>query len=153
MKFFSRKRHSTEKYNNLLESTLGAATGLIYAIRTEKKIRQVFVSLVIAMAICLFGDVGYFQILMVVFAWVLALICEIFNTALEKAMDYACGKEFHPLIRQGKDYAGACTFVALVFAVSLTIIVLWGRHFEKKNLRFKTFTVESVEVKPGQMEK
>ena len=58
-------------------------------------------------------------------SWVVSLICELFNTALEKAMDYTSGKEYHVLIRQGKDYAAACTFAALVFAGCLTLFVLY----------------------------
>ena len=138
-----RQRHSTEKYNTLWESTIAAAGGLVYAIRKEKKIRQVFISLVIATTICMIADIGYFQILMVIFSWVISLICEILNTSLEKAMDYACGKEYHPLIRQGKDYAGACTFVALTFAVLLTSFVLWDRYFGDARLRAKTFQAVS----------
>ena len=129
---------STEKYNNLWESTLGAASGFIAAVRTEKKIRQVFVAMTIIVAICIVADVGYFQILMVIFSWVVALICEMFNTALEKALDHA-SQEYHPLIRQGKDYAAASTFVALVFAVSLALFVLWDRHLENRSARAKTY--------------
>lgn len=123
-----RDPNSTEKYKNIIESTIGAACGLFYAIRTEAKIRDVFICLIAATAICAVADIGYFQILIVIFSWVLALICEMFNTALEKALDYTSGLKFHPLIRQGKDYAAACTFVALVFAVSLTAFVLWERY-------------------------
>ena len=123
-----RKPDSTEKYTNIIESTIGAACGLYYAIRTEHKIREVFICLTLAIIICMIGDVGYFQILIVIFSWVLALICEMFNTALEKALDYTSGMKFHPLIREGKDYAAACTFVALVFAVLLTGFVLYERY-------------------------
>jgi len=134
-----RKPNSTAPYKNIWESTKGAAYGLFDAIRSEKKIRQVFFLMVGVTVICMIADVGYFQILMVVFSWVIALICEMFNTALEKALDYASGKEFHLLIKQGKDYAGACTFVALVFAGSLAIFVLSERYNEHKQLRQKTF--------------
>lgn len=137
-----RKPDCTDKYNNLCESTIGAACGLFYAIRTEAKIRQVFLSMAAVTIICMIADVGYFQILMIVFSWVVALICEMFNTALEKALDYTSGKEYHPLIRQGKDYAAACTFVALIFAISLTLFVLWGRYFEE-HPRGKTFEAAS----------
>ena len=133
-----RNPKSIAKYSNLFESTVGAARGLWDAICTEKKIRQVFLAMTIVTAICTIADVGYFQILMVIFSWVVALICEMFNTALEKALDHA-SSEYHPLIRQGKDYAAACTFVALVFAVSLALFVLWGRHFEDNISRSKTF--------------
>ena len=140
-----RDPNSTEKYKNIVESTIGAARGLWQAIRTEHKIREVFVCLVIAIVICMIADVGYFQILIVTFSWVLSLICEMFNTALEKALDYTSGLQFHPLIRQGKDYAAACTFVALVFAVLLTAFVLWERYKnEKQILREKTFQAVST---------
>ena len=115
------------KNSTLLKSTISAAKGLIAAIRTEKKVRQVIITAAVVTALCVIADVGYFQILMIIFSWVVALICEIFNTALEKALDYASGKEFHPLIRDGKDYAAACTFIALVFAIALALFVLLDR--------------------------
>ena len=134
-----RPSNSTEQYKNFWESTQGAAKGFFSAIRYERKIRQVFLAMVVTTTICKIMDVGYFQILMVIFSWVVALICEILNTALEKAMDFACGKEFHPLIRQGKDYASACTFVSIVFAVALAFFVLWERYYEEGPSRAKTF--------------
>src|SRR3989338_6500117 len=112
---------------SLWKSTVTAAKGFVYAVRTEKKVRQVVIAVAGAVVFCAAADVGYFQILMIIFSWVLALICEMFNTALEKALDYASGKEYHILIRQGKDYAAACTFVALVFAGSLTLFVLYEK--------------------------
>ena len=144
-----RKPNSTAPYNNFWESTKGAAGGFFYALRHEKKVRQVFISLMATMAICIIADVGYFQILMVIFSWVVCLICEIFNTALEKVLDYAAGKEFHLLVKQGKDYASACTFVAIVFAVSLTLFVLWGRYFGDNPPHAPTFqTASSIQSIP-----
>jgi diacylglycerol kinase len=139
---------STEKYKNLWESSLGAAYGFYLAIRREDKIRKVFFCLVGAVIVCMVADVGYFQILMVIFSWVIALICEVFNTALEKALDYSCNKEFHPLVREGKDYAAACTFIALTFAVSLMLFVLWGRHYGNDLPREKTFQEISLNSRP-----
>lgn len=124
-----RKPNSTEKNHNLLESGISAACGFFDAVRSESKIRQVFLAMIGVTAVCVVADVGYFQILMVIFSWVVSLICEMFNTALEKALDYACDKEYHPLIKQGKDYASACTFVSLLFAISLTLFLLWDRIF------------------------
>jgi diacylglycerol kinase len=109
---------------SLLRSTITAARGFYDAVRTEHKIRWVVLAAVAVTAICVIADVGYFQILMIIFSWVVALICEMFNTALEKALDLASGKEYHPLVRAGKDYAAACTFVAIVFAGSLALFVI-----------------------------
>ncbi len=44
-------------------------------------------------------------------------------------LDYASGKEFHPLIRDGKDYASACTFVSVLFASLLSLCILAERLF------------------------
>ena len=115
------------KNSTLLKSAVSAAKGLIQAVRTEKKIRQVVLAMSVVTVFCVAADVGYFEILMVIFSWVLVLICEMFNTALEKALDFASDKEYHPLIRDGKDYASACTFISLVFAGSLALFVLASR--------------------------
>lgn len=127
--FKPRKPRSIAPYRNVFESTIGAARGFADAIRHEKKIRQVFVSAVLVTLVCWKADVGYFQILMVIFSWIVAFICETFNTAIEKALDYSGGKTFHPLIHEGKHYASACTFVSTVFAFLLASFVLWGRWF------------------------
>jgi len=138
-----REHNSTKPYLNIWESTKGALSGFIHALRREKKVRHVCYALITAVFICIVADVGYFQILIVILSWMIALICEIFNTALEKALDYACNKEFHPLVKQGKDYASACTFISLVFAVSLTIMVAWSRHFGKER-PVKAFEVACI---------
>ena len=117
----------TRKNSTLWKSTVTAARGFLSALKSEKKIRQVVLAMVAVTGVCWIADVGYFQILMVMFSWVVSLICEMFNTALEKALDYASGKEYHPLIRSGKDYASACTFLAVVFASLLSLFVLFDR--------------------------
>ena len=117
------------KNHSLLSSSRTAIQGFLTAVRTEKKVRQVILAMTIATALCVMTDVGYFQILMVIFSWVIVLICEIFNTALEKVLDYTAGKEFHPLVRDGKDYAAACTFISILFAGSLCAFLIWDRLF------------------------
>lgn len=120
---------SIKKNHTLIQSTISAARGFFDAIRVEKKIRQIFIVTIVVTAVCAWADVGYFQILMVIFSWVVSFICETFNTALEKAVDFACGERFHPLIKQAKDYAAACTFVSVIFAGSLSLFVLYDRIF------------------------
>jgi diacylglycerol kinase len=123
-------KKSTAKHANLWQSTVSAVNGFVDAIRTEHKVRQVLAAMICVVAVCIVADVGYFQILMVIFSWVICFICEMFNTALEKALDYSSKTEYHPLVRQGKDYAAACTFVSIVFASLLALFVLWDRVFD-----------------------
>lgn len=126
---FARRQNSVEKNHTLWTSTVSAAYGLLDAVREEKKVRQIVISAAATVTVCAAADVGYLQILIILFSWVIALICEMFNTALEKALDYSGGTEYHPLIRQGKDYAAACTFVSIVFAGLLSLSLLWDRLF------------------------
>ena len=123
------KRFRWSKNSSLLKSSVSAAKGFLHAVRHEKKIRQVVLAMSAVTIVCALADVGYLQILMILLGWMVALICEMFNTALEKALDYASGKEYHPLIRDGKDYASACTFIALIFAGTLTLSILWAKLF------------------------
>ncbi len=123
-----RSPDSTDKCHTLWDSTVTAACGFANAVRHEKKVRHVFLAMLVLTAIAVFADVGYFQISMIIFAWMVALVCELFNTALEKVLDYASGKDIHPLIRQGKDYGSACTFVSILFAAGLTIAFIAARY-------------------------
>ena len=50
------------------------------------------------------------------------------NETLEKAMDYASGKEFHPLIKLGKDYAAGSVFLLSVLATFVSLFIL-GTHY------------------------
>lgn len=127
-----REKNSIKPYSNFWESSKGAFFGFVDALRMEKKIRQVAIALTVAVVLCMIADIGYFQILIVILSWLMALICEIFNTAIEKALDHSSGREFHPLVKQGKDYASACTFITITFAVVLTLILIFGRHFGKE---------------------
>ena len=85
-----RKPNSIEKFHTLWDSTKNAAYGLIDAVRSEKKVRQVVVAMAIAGGVAVAANVGFFETVFVLFAWNLALICEIFNHALEKAVDFSC---------------------------------------------------------------
>lgn len=124
-----RSPDSTEKCHTLWDSAVTAVCGFGNAVRHEKKVRHVLLAMLVATVISVIADVGYFQISLLLVAWMLPLICELFNTALEKALDYTAGKEIHPLIRQGKDYGSACTFVALTFAIGLTLCAVVGRVY------------------------
>jgi diacylglycerol kinase len=117
----------TDKNANFFDSTLSAACGFWDAVRKESKVRQVVVASVLALSVAGWARPGLVLFIFTLGAWVLALICELFNTALEKGLDYACKSEIHPLIREGKDYAAACTFVSTLFAAGLTLFILYRR--------------------------
>ena len=80
-------------------------------------------------ALAAWAKASRMEILLVLFAWVQVIVGEIFNTSLEKAMDYASGREFHPLIKLGKDYAAGSVFVLSILASCISLFVLGARFF------------------------
>ena len=109
------------------KSTLTAARGFGTVFRKERKIRLAYVVAVICVALAVHYKAPFLEVLFILSAWTQVIVGEIFNTSLEKAMDYAAGKEFHPLIKRGKDYAAASVFVLTLFASFVSLYIL-SRH-------------------------
>ena len=111
------------------KSTLIAAQGFVTIFKSERKIRLAFVVVLIFFGLAVWLKVAYLEILFILFAWIQVIVGEIFNTSLEKAMDYSSGKEFHPLIKRGKDYAAASVFVLSVLASAVSLYILGNKLF------------------------
>lgn len=108
------------KNSSVFQSIAVAASGFLLAVRAEKSVRRIICWAAACVAAALFRKAGYLEVTFLAFAWMITMTFEIFNTALEKAMDYASGKEYHPLIKKGKDFAGASVFIASTFALILS---------------------------------
>src|SRR6185436_15009029 len=118
------------KNPTFLKSSAIAARGFGTVFMHERKIRLAYVILLLCVAAAVCVQASYLETLFILFAWTQVIVGEIFNTSLEKAMDYASGKEFHPLIKRGKDYAAASVFVLSVLATVVTLVILGMRYFE-----------------------
>ena len=112
------------------KSTATAARGFATVFMHERKIRLAYVVAVVCVTLAICVDATYLETLLIFASWTQVIVGEIFNTSLEKAMDYASGKEFHPLIKRGKDYAAASVFVLSVLASVITLVILGVRYFE-----------------------
>lgn len=114
-----------EKNPTFLRSWTIAAKGLVTVFKHELKVRFGFSVALASLAAAIWLNVSFLEILFILYAWAQVLVGEIFNTALEKAMDYAAGKEFHPLIKRGKDYAAASVFLLSCLATFVTLFILF----------------------------
>ena len=117
------------KNPTFLKSWSIAARGLMLSLRSERKVRLAVVVLIIFAGLALWMNVSRIEIILIIAVWIQVIVGEIFNTALEKAMDYASGKEFHPLIKLGKDYAAGSVFLLSVLAAFVSIFILVNRFF------------------------
>jgi diacylglycerol kinase (ATP) len=123
------KNKATGKNPTFFKSTLTAAKGFVTVFRNERKVRLAAVVVLIFSGLAVWLEATTLEILFIFIAWVQVIVGEIFNTSLEKAMDYSSGREFHPLIKLGKDYAAASVFVLSVLASAISLFILGSKFF------------------------
>lgn len=103
-----------------------AFEGIVFVLRTQRNM-QVHVAaglLVFVLAVVL--GVSRFELLALISAVTLVLVAEMFNTAVEAAID-AVITSYHPLVKIAKDVAAGAVLIAAVSAVAIAYLVLYGR--------------------------
>lgn len=106
-----------------------AFEGIVYVLRTQRNM-QVHVAaglLVLILAVIL--GVSRFELLALVIVVSLVLVAEMFNTALEAAID-AVITSYHPLVKIAKDVAAGAVLIAALAAVATAYLILYGRLSE-----------------------
>lgn len=100
--------------------------GFKAAFKHEDAFRQeVFLSIVLIPLGLYLGKTGVEKALLVAVV-LLVLIVELFNSAIEAAVDHT-SLERHALAKRAKDIGSAAVFVALTIAVSVWVLVLFAR--------------------------
>jgi diacylglycerol kinase (ATP) len=111
---------------SLVASFNYAFEGVIYVVRTQRNMRIHFL---VALAVLPLGVVlgaSRFEMLALMLSVSFVLIAEMFNTALEKAIDLATGT-FDPVARAAKDIAAGAVLVAAVNALFVGYLVFGPR--------------------------
>lgn len=110
------------KNSGFLKSLKNALNGFFYAVKSESNLR---VHLVIANLICIFAY--FFKITR--FEWMVLLIvisavlgAELFNTAIERAVDTAT-EEFNENAKNAKDVSASATLIFAIFSVIIGIFI------------------------------
>src|SRR5512143_419261 len=112
------------KPKSWLESANVAVEGILYAAKTQRHVRWHFMSAAMVVIIGLALDLGRMEFIALTLAVVLVLVAEIFNTAIEAAVDLF-SEEYHPLAKVAKDTAAGAVFVSSVGAVVLGYFILY----------------------------
>jgi diacylglycerol kinase (ATP) len=100
-----------------------AYRGLIYAVRTQRNMRiHVVISVLVLVGSLLVG-VSKVELAILVLVILLVLITEMFNTALEFAVDLVT-KEYHPLAKLAKDISAGAVLASSVGAVLVGYLIL-----------------------------
>jgi diacylglycerol kinase (ATP) len=104
------------KKRTIIDSFNAAIEGIIYTIKTQRNMRLHFLFAILIILISIFLQLEKIELLLVCAAVTLVLICEMFNTAIEKIIDLITS-DFHPLARIIKDVAAGCVLISSIFAV------------------------------------
>ena len=101
-----------------------AFEGIIYVVRTQRNMRVHFAVALGVLPLGVALGVTRFELLALLLAVSFVLIAEMFNTALEQAIDIATNS-FDPLARVGIS-ATAASIIVLVGVLALRAAVLWS---------------------------
>jgi diacylglycerol kinase (ATP) len=100
-----------------------AYRGLIYAVRTQRNMRFHVIVATVVLIGSLFLGVSKLELAALVLVIVVVFTTEMFNTALEFAVDLAT-KEYHPLAKLAKDVSAGAVLVSSVGAVLVGYLIL-----------------------------
>ncbi|MEO8223338.1 MAG: diacylglycerol kinase [Gammaproteobacteria bacterium] len=110
----------------LLDATRYSAAGLSAAWSGEEAFRQeVIVGIALVPAALLLGQTSYERLLLIS-SWLLVIIVEVLNTAVEATVD-RISDEVHPLSGRAKDLGSAAVLLSLVLALLVWGTVAWQR--------------------------
>ena len=108
--------------SHLLGATRHSLAGLVHAFTSEQAFRHEVLILVVLVLVLAFGGHGSGTWLLVIGGWLLVMMVELLNSAIEEAFDLV-STDWHPRIKAGKDMASAAIFLALVLNVGLWVHV------------------------------
>jgi diacylglycerol kinase (ATP) len=100
-----------------------AYRGLIYAVRTQRNMRIHVVIAALVLIGSLLVGVSKLELAALIFVILFVFITEMFNTALEFAVDLVT-KEYHPLAKLAKDISAGAVLVSSVGAVLVGYLIL-----------------------------
>jgi len=137
----------------LLDSFGFALNGLLYCLKTQRNMQIHTVAALLIIIISLFSRLSKIDVMMLIFAISLVLICEMINTAIEKSIDLFTDK-YHPLAKISKDVAAGAVFLASFNAVVIGYLVFFNKAISttetiisrilKSELHITTITILSI---------
>lgn len=117
------------KQGSLRWSFNWAFEGIVFVLRTQRNMQVHVVAGVMVLVLSLLLGVSRFELLALVGAVALVLVAEMFNTAIEAAVD-AVVTSYHPLAKIAKDVSAGAVLVAAASATAIAYLVLYGRLTE-----------------------
>ena len=112
-----------ERQQRVANSFNYAYRGLVYAVRTQRNVRFHVVAAAAVLVMSLLVGVSKLELAILILAITAVFVAEIFNTALEFAIDLVT-REYHPLAKLAKDVSAGAVLVTSVAALAVGYLVL-----------------------------
>jgi len=122
--FRRRRAPALPRQGSLRWSFTWAFEGIVYVLRTQRNMQLHVAAAFVALVMGLVVDLPRIEMLAVIVSVSLVLIAEMFNTAIEAAID-AVITDYHPLVKIAKDVAAGAVLVAAVNAVAVAYLVFY----------------------------
>lgn len=115
-----------KKDRNLMDAFNNAIEGVLYTFKNEPNMRIHYLCAVAVLFLSLFFDLEKIEMIILFMLIGSVIICEMFNTAIEKAID-GVSTEFHPLFKVAKDVSAGAVLVASMIAVIGGYLLFYDR--------------------------
>lgn len=111
------------KPTSFIESVNCAIDGIIYTARTQKHMRNHFISALVLLLLVLFLRVSALEFTLLAVSVSFVLFAELMNTAVEVVVDMV-SPEYHPLAKIAKDVAAGSVLVSAIGAMVTGYLIL-----------------------------
>lgn len=124
---YARKLKGKSGVKRIINAAGYSKDGLRAAYRHESAFRQLILLNGILLVLVFVLDFGPATRMMLIIASFLSLIVELFNTAIEAAVDHTSTAR-HELAKRAKDAGSAAQMLALVLLVVLWFMAIWREY-------------------------
>lgn len=114
------------KKQNFIRSVNVAIEGIIYTFKHERNMKIHYLASFLVLIASLFFNFSKIEFVLLLGAITLVVICEMLNTAIEKAVDVATS-EYNPLAKIAKDVAAGAVLVSTMYSLIVAYILFYNK--------------------------